>query len=152
MSFQRRKVALTGPPDRPIFTMSRSRLGIVDKPLPEDHLPPFSALTRVRIRLYFGNVSGRLANLLSSIHSAPTLSTATFKFPARHSALAFPSSGPWVMVDKWLAWLASDRGETKGGITVTLGGWPDGDSNWERYFPGFRMAGGQLTVEPESTP
>jgi len=146
-------VILTDPPDRSTFTIDHSfAIWKVDVPLPEVHLPPLSALARVEIQLYSEGISGRLVDLLSSIHSAPALSSVTFTFPVRHGASVFPPPGPWVGVDKWLARLTGDRGRAEGGLTVMLKPWPDGDSNWEGYFPTFRMAGGKLTVEFASAP
>jgi len=116
-------------------------------PLPEVHLPPLPALARVDIQLYSEGVSGRLVDLLSSIHSAPVLSPVTFKFPVRFRASGFPPPGCWVDMDNWLARLASDRSRTEGGLIVMLKPWPDGNSNWEGYFPEFRMAGGQIAIE-----
>ena len=115
-------------------------------PLPEVHLPPLSVLGRVEIQLHSEEVSVRLVDFLSSIRSAPVVSFITFMFPVQPRAPVFPPPGPWVRMDKWLARLASDRGRTEGGLIVILEAWPEGDSNWERYFPAFRMAGGQLTV------
>jgi hypothetical protein len=102
----------------------------MDTPLPQVHLPPLSTLTKVNIHLCSNDVSGRLADLLSSIHSAPALSSVTFTFPARHAACAFSSSGRWIGVDKRLGRLASERGKAEGGLLVMLTPWPEGNSSW----------------------
>ena len=144
----RREAILTGPSDRSTFTIDHGfALRKVDVPLPKVHLPPLSALARVEIQLYTGGVTGRLVDLLSSIHSALVLSSVTFTFPMRHPASVFPPPGPWVSVDEWLARLVSDCGRSGGGLVVMLKPWPEGNSNWEGYFPAFRKAGGHLTVE-----
>ena len=140
-------------PDKYTLTMDHNfAIRRVHIPLSDVHLPPLSALTRVDIQLYSEEVSGRLVALLSSIRSAPVLSSITFTFPVHPSALIYPPTGPWVGVDKWLARLASDCGRSEGGLTVMLKPWPEGNSNWEGYFPAFRMAGGQLTVGLASAP
>jgi len=142
-----------GSPDRTLYTLDQdSGIHKVDLPLPGAHLPALSALTEVEIQLYSEEVSCRLAALLSSVHSAPALSSVTFASPIQISALTFPSSGPWVSVDKWLARLAGKRDRTEAGLVVVLIPWSEGNTNWEGYFPEFSMAGGQLTVELVSDP
>ena len=143
----RDEAILIGPPDQPRFMVHRA-----DVPLPEVHLPPLSALTWAGIALYSNDISGRLADLLSSIHSAPALSSVSFAFPIWHAANPFPTSGPWTRVDKWLARLADKRNKAGERLAVMLSPWTKGDSNWEGYFPEFRKVGGWLMVGATTTP
>jgi len=114
-------------------------------PLPEVHLTPLPALARVDIQLYSEGISGRLVDLLPSVHSAPVLSSeCDVQIPCTIPRIRFPSPGSWVDMDNWLARLASDRSRTEGGLIVMLKPWPEGNSNWEGYFPEFRMAGVSL--------
>ena len=102
----------------------------------------------VRVELATGFLPGRLASLLSSIHSAPNLSSVTFSFADRSATPSvFPSSGNWVVADKWLAWVATVRTTAKASLMVVLAGWPEDNPNWEGYFPEFGRAGGILRRE-----
>lgn len=105
---------------------------------------PLPALTTIDIGFY-SEPSNYLADILSSIHSAPALATVNFVCEEWYSGETFPSSGPWASVDKWLARMATQVA-VKGNIVVTLERWPDGGSAWEEYFPEFRKAGGELRV------
>lgn len=131
---------LTRPPD-----LDSVSTRLVDLPLPVIHLPPFPSLTRVRVNLGTEDITARLAGLLSSIRSAPELSSVTFSLSDTWSLPRdFPSSGNWTLVDKWLAWVFTTRTMAKGGLRVVLAGWLGGDQNWKGYFPEFRRAGGKL--------
>jgi hypothetical protein len=112
------------------------------------HSTPFPSLTEVRIDLSFDNPTSRLVRLLSSIHSTPELSSVTFSFAgAWWAAQEFPSSGNWIVVDQWLARSVTGCTVARGGLGVVMAGWPEGNSNWEGYFPEFRRAGGELRRE-----
>lgn len=139
-------MVLIGPPDRSLFVIAAQNftIGEVDVPLPSFRLPPLSALATLKIQLFSKEVSDRLADLLSSIHSAPVLSSITFIFPTLQAGQAFPTTGCWVGVDRSLARLASERIAAEGGLEVMLEPWPKGNTSWEEYFPKFKEAGGQL--------
>ena len=64
----------------------------------------------------------------------------------RTAAEDIPDSRLWIDVDKWLARLAMDP-ESKGGLTVLLTPWPEGNSSWEVCLPEFKSAGGELRVD-----
>ena len=109
----RDEAMLIGPPDQPRFMIDGA-----DVPLPEDHLPPLSALTWAGIALYSNDISGRLADLLPFIppqHYPLYLSHFLYgTLPALSPLLA---TGP---VDKWLARLADKRKKAGERLTVML--------------------------------
>lgn len=121
----------------------------VNTPLPQKilRLPTLSTLATLKIDICSVEISDRLEYLLSSIQSAPVLSSVTFAIRGSLPWLALPTPDQWVGVDKWLIQLAGERDKAKGGLEVMLSRWPRGNTNWEGYFPEFREAGGRLTVE-----
>ena len=114
-----------------------------NEPLPAVLLPPLPALTTLRIGLCSGGPFPRLAHVLSSIHSAPALTSITFTFDRWWYGEYFPSSDPWVEVDKWLAKMALQT-EVKGSLTMILAQQREDGTALEGYFPEFRKAGGEL--------
>ena len=112
---------------------------------PVAHLPPLSVLTSIKVTIYSGSLSARLAEFLSCIPSAPALSSVTFKYSKATPAEDIPASRPWITVDKWLARLAM-HAKAKGSLTLVLTPWPEGNSKWEECLPEFREAGGELNV------
>jgi hypothetical protein len=131
---------LTSPPDVYPYLTS-----IAFPPLV--HLPPLPALTTVEVKIYWGCLSARLADILSCIRSAPALSSIIFKYPRSTAPENIATSRAWVDVDRWLARLAI-RAKAGRSLMVTLTPWPEGDSEWELegYLPEFRKAGGELRV------
>ena len=94
------------------------------------------------------NSTARHASFLSSIHSAPEPSSVTFSFAGRWATPSmFPSSGNWIVVDRWLARMVATRTTAKAGLMVVLARWPEDNPNWEGYFPEFRRDGGELRRE-----
>ena len=77
-----------------------------NEPLPAVLLPPLPALTTLKIGLCSGGPFPHLADILSSIHLAPALTSITFTFDRWWYGEYFPSSDPWAEVDKWLARMA----------------------------------------------
>jgi hypothetical protein len=67
----------------------------------------------------------------------------TFTFDRWWYGEYFPSSDPWVEVDKWLAKMARQT-EVKGSLTVKLAQQQEDGTALEGYFPEFRKAGGKL--------
>ena len=61
----------------------------------------------------------------------------------------FPSSGPWVDVDKWLARMTL-RTEVKRSLRVVLMQEQGDRSVWEGYIPEFRKAGGEVKIETKT--
>jgi len=83
--------------------------------------------------------------LLHSIHSAPELSSVTFSFASRFfTAFAVPPPEYWIVADEWLARIVTARTTPKVGLEVVLAEWPEGNEEWEGYFPAFRRSGGEL--------
>jgi hypothetical protein len=120
-----------------------------NKTLPAVPLPPLPALTTVHIDLRSGGPFPHLVYILSSIHSAPALTSVTFTPEEGWYGERFPSSGPWVDVDKWLAQMTLQT-EVKGNLTVVLVQRLDeGPGVWEGSLPEFRKAGGELKIETE---
>ena len=102
------------------------------------HLPRLPALTTVKVRSGPNPISPRLADFLSCIHSAPVLSSITFKPEDPFPLKADPN--PWIEVDNWLTQLVAQvKDERK--LTVVLG-----DPEWEEYLPEFRKAGGEVKM------
>ena len=100
----------------------------------------------MELKVYPRSPSARLADILSCIRSAPTLSSITFRYPESTAAGDVPFPHQWVDVDEWLARLAVHV-ETKESLTVVILQWLKGSSKWEECLPKFRKAGGQLRVE-----
>ena len=140
MGFHNRRVKLTSPLDveRPLELMNPSP--------PTVHLPPLLALATIQVEIRSDLLSARLADILSSIHSAPDLSSIIFKYPKSTTVKDVPTSRTWIDVDKWLARLAMSV-KTRRSLTVVLTTWPEGNSRWEEYLPEFMKAGGELRVE-----
>ncbi|KAF9648587.1 hypothetical protein BDM02DRAFT_3115208 [Thelephora ganbajun] len=109
-------------------------------------LPPLSALTTMEVTIYPGFLSARLADFLPCIHSAPVLSSITFKYLKLTPPEDIPTSHLWNNVDKWLARLAT-HAKVKGGLTVVLALWPERNLKWEECLLEFRKAGGELKIE-----
>ena len=102
----------------------------------------------MRVELTADFPTGAVASLLSSIRSAPKLSSVTFSFTGVRSTLQeFPASGSWTVVDKWLARVGSERTGAEDGLCAVMAGWPEDNPNWEGYFPEFRRAGGKVGRE-----
>ena len=145
---------LTGPTDQSPLAGAAQHFVVgglyrADTTPPDVHLPPLPTLTTVRVKLLSSAVSRCMAHILSSIHSAPALSSVAFTLPAGHGGGVFPHfhNSNCIEVDKWLARLTSERDRAGEGLTVVLTPWPEGNSDWEGYFPGFRRAGGELKVD-----
>ena len=109
-------------------------------------LPPLLAVTTVEVKIYLGSPSARLVDILSSIHSAPALSSITFKYLKSSTVEDTPTSSIWVDIDKWLARLAMNV-KTGRSLTAILMPRPEGNSKWEECLPKFTRAGGELRVE-----
>jgi hypothetical protein len=121
-----------------------SRTLQANEPTPAVPLPPLPALTTLRIGLFSGGPFARLTHILTSIHSAPALSSITLTSDGGWHGEYFPSSGPWVEVDKWLAKMAL---QVRGSLTVTMAERLEDGLVWEEPLPEFREAGGVLCVE-----
>ena len=97
------------------------------------------------------DLTSSLVAISSSVRSAPKLSSITFSFAgASFTARCFPSSGNWVVVDRWLAWFVTVTARTvaEGSLSPVIAGWlPEDNSDWEGYFTEFRRAGGELRME-----
>ena len=103
----------------------------------------------MHIDLCSGGPFPRLVYILSSIHSAPALTSLTFTPEEGWYGGCFPSSGPWVDVDKWLARMALQT-EVKGSLTVVLvQRLEEVPGVLEGSLPEFRKAGGELKIETE---
>jgi hypothetical protein len=113
-------------------------------------LPPLPALTTLRIDLRLSSPFPRLAYILSSIHSGPALASITFASDGGWYGERFPSSGPWVDVDRWLAKMALQT-EARGGLAVVMTQQSEGGPAWEGSLPEFRKAGGKLKIETKAT-
>ena len=108
----------------------------------------FPSLTKVRVQLAPHSLTGRCAAFLSSICSAPELSSVTFSFAAIGvTSSVFLFFAHWAVVDKWLAQMALTPVTGKAKLRVMLAGWPEDNPNWEGFFPEFRRAGGELRRE-----
>jgi hypothetical protein len=107
-------------------------------------LPPLPALTTLRIRPSSDGPLAPLTHILSSIHSAPALTSITFTSGGAWHGEYFPSSGSWVEVDKWLAKMAL---QVRGSLAVTMAELLEDGLVWEEPFPKFREAGGVLMIE-----
>ena len=105
-----------------------------NEPLPAVLLPPLPALTALRIGLCSGGPFPRLAYILSSIHSTPALTSITFTFDRWWHGEHFPSSDPWVEVDKWLAKMALQT-EVKRSLTVKLAQQQEDGRPWKNISP-----------------
>jgi hypothetical protein len=123
-----------------------SRTLQANKPPPAIHLPPLPALTTMRIGLRSGRPSARLNCILSSVRSAPALASITFTSEGGWYGKRFPSSGPWVDIDKWLARMTL-QAEVKGSLVVIMVQRPEDWPVWEGSLPEFRKSGGELTIE-----
>jgi len=108
-------------------------------------LPPLPVLTSMEVAIHSGSLSARLADLLSCIHSAPALSSITFKYSKATPVGDIPASHLWIDVDRWLARLAMHV-KTKRSLSLVLKPWPEGNLEWEECLPEFRKAGGELNV------
>ena len=113
---------------------------------PPAHLPPFRVLTTMEIETNSGPLSARLASFLSSILSAPTLSSITFRYLGSNPREDIPVSSVWKDVDRCLARLAAQTKRDRS-LRVVLVPWPVEDLEWEGCLPEFRKAGGELKVE-----
>ena len=124
------------------------RLSREEASSPIIHSQSFPSLARVRVELASRFLTDSLAGLLSSIRSAPELSSVTFSFAGRWvTASAFPSCEDWIVVDRWLARMVDARATAKVVLRVVLAGWPEDNPDWKGYFPEFRRAGGDLRRE-----
>lgn len=130
---------LTSPPD--LYSLMAS-VGTFPPVVP---LPPLPVLTSIEVTIHSGSLSARLADLLSCIHSAPALSSITFKYPKATPVGDILASRLWIDVDRWLARLAMHV-KTERNLTLVLKPWPEGNSEWEECLPEFRKAGGELNV------
>jgi hypothetical protein len=108
-------------------------------------LPPLPALTTVHVDLLSEEPSPRLAHILSTIHSAPVITSVTFTSDGWYGEY-FPSSGPWVDVDRWLVRMTLQT-EVEGSLAVKMVQRPEEEPVWEESLPEFRKAGGKLTIE-----
>ncbi|KAF9652834.1 hypothetical protein BDM02DRAFT_3183185 [Thelephora ganbajun] len=109
---------------------------------PVARLPPLSALTTMEVRMHSDTLSARLADFLPCIHSAPALTSITFKYP-KSTPEDIPSSRIWNDMDKWLARLAM-HAKAKRGLTVVLAVWSERNLKWEEFLLEFRKAGAVL--------
>jgi hypothetical protein len=123
-----------------------SRTLQANKPPPAIPLPPLPVLTTMRIGLRSGRPSARLNCILSSVRSAPALASITFTSEGGWYGKRFPSSGPWVDIDKWLARMTL-QAEVKGSLVVIMVQRPEDWPVWEGSLPEFRKSGGELTIE-----
>ena len=140
MGFHNLRVKLTSPPE------TEYPLELTNPFPPTVHLPPLPALATIQVEIRSGFLSDDLADVLSSIHSAPDLSSIIFKYPKSTTVKDVPTSRTWIDVDKWLARLATSV-KTRRSLTVVQTTWPEGNSKWEEYLPEFMKAGGELRVE-----
>ena len=90
---------------------------------PPAHLPPFRVLTTMEIETNSGPLSARLASFLSSILSAPALSSITFRYLGSNPREDIPVSSVWKDVDRYLARLAAQTKRDRS-LTVVLVPWP----------------------------
>ena len=119
----------------------------VDVFSPMARLPTLPVLTSVKLEIRSGILSPRFVDVLSCIQSVPALSSITFKYPKWIGVEDIPASAQWIDVDKSLARLAIEV-KSKRTLVLILTPWPEGNSSWEEYLPGFRRAGGELRVSP----
>ena len=101
------------------------------------HLPLLPALTTLVIQLYLSDLSPHFTNVLCSIGSAPALTSIFIDHLNREYIDDIFSEDPWVDLDRWLSQIAR-HAEVTGGLTLTLRGWPEGESIWEGFLPEFR--------------
>ena len=110
--------------------------------LPPTHLPSFPSLATLTIYIYMDRPSPHLKNILSSIGSAPALTSIIIGSMNRVSLDYLPLVHLWVDVDRWLS-RVSRHAKVEGGLLLTLKQW----TVWEGFFPEFRESGGKIKVD-----
>ena len=115
----------------------------LETPSPSIDLPPLLALTSLQIRLYTCSPSRRLTKILSSIPSAPALTSIAFEYGGWGGIPRAVDLSTWADADKFLARIAKGV-NAKGGLVLTLKPWPSDQMVWEWFLPQFREAGGKI--------
>ena len=125
----------------PLFTDNPDR--------PSSHridLPPLPALTCLNIFIFRRNPSPQLIDVLSSISSVPALASISIEC----TDWPRPEPGPpsiWADLDGWLVRMAKNI-TIKGGLVLTLMGWPQEGGQVEVFFPKFREVG-EINTDPD---
>lgn len=106
------------------------------------HLPSLPVLTTLVLN-FSGVPSRRLTNMLSSIDSAPSLTSVAIGRRSRTTISRLPLS-LWVDMDRWLARIAK-RVKVKGGLSLTLRWWRISDGR--KFWRAFRESGGVIKMD-----
>ena len=106
-------------------------------------LPPFPALTSLKIFVSGRPPSPHLVTTLSSISSVPALVSITLeRWSQPNPGSDIPTT--WNSLDGWLAWVAKNA-TIEGGLVLTLAGWPENLA--PEVLPKFREVG-KITTTP----
>ena len=106
------------------------------------NLPPFPALTSLKIIVPGRPPSPHLVNTLSSISSVPALVSITLKrWPQPNPGSDIPTT--WNGLDGWLARVAKNA-TIEGGLVLTLARWPENLA--PEVLPEFREVGKIITT------